>query len=299
MFKQKILILAANPKDTDRLRLDEELREIDEGLRRATHRDQFELRLKHAVRSRDVRRAFLDEAPQIVHFSGYGSTAAGLIFEGEQGLSQPASQESLASLIELFADPQEFDQPISCVVLNGCYSPEQAEAIAQHVPFVIGLAQTIDNNRRIEFAVGFYDALGAGRSVEFAFKFASAACGMTGSADESAAPVLVNGVPTVHRLPHESLAVTSINWDKSGNRKALKEALAKVYPSVLELEIFVDNELGENLAAITDEGSLKRDIHKLVKWAKAKGCIGSLYQSFCECNADNPTITALREQLSS
>ncbi|MEO0851912.1 MAG: tetratricopeptide repeat protein [Cyanobacteria bacterium J06648_11] len=196
---QKILILAANPKDTDRLRLDEELREIDEGLRRAKHRDQFDLCQKHAVRSRDVRRAMLDEVPQIVHFSGYGSAAAGLIFEDEQGRSQPASQESLANLIELFADPDEFEQPISCVVLNGCYSPEQAAAIAQHIPYVIGLTQTIDNQQRIEFAVGLYDALGAGRSVEFAFKFARSAYDMAGNPDESAVPVLVKGVPAVHR----------------------------------------------------------------------------------------------------
>ncbi|MEL6939833.1 MAG: hypothetical protein AAFO84_11645 [Cyanobacteria bacterium J06598_1] len=203
---QKILILAANPKDTDRLRLGEELREIDEGLRRATHRDQFELCQKHAVRSRDVRRAMLDEVPQIVHFSGYGSAAAGLMFEDEQGRSQSASRESLASLIELFADPDEFEQPISCVVLNGCYSPEQAEAIAQHVPFVIGLAQTIDNSRRIEFAVGLYDALGSGRSVEFAFKFASAAYEMTGESGEPAVPVLVKGIPPVHRSPQKTSA---------------------------------------------------------------------------------------------
>jgi len=37
-----ILILAANPLDTKSLRLDEEVREIDEGLQRAKHRDQFD-----------------------------------------------------------------------------------------------------------------------------------------------------------------------------------------------------------------------------------------------------------------
>jgi hypothetical protein len=50
---KKILILAANPKNTDRLRLDQEVREIDEGLRRSRHREQFELTSKWAVRLRD------------------------------------------------------------------------------------------------------------------------------------------------------------------------------------------------------------------------------------------------------
>lgn len=65
---KKILILAANPKNTSWLRLDEEVREIDEGLRRANKRELFELEQKLAVRSRDFYRAILDTQPQIVHF---------------------------------------------------------------------------------------------------------------------------------------------------------------------------------------------------------------------------------------
>ncbi len=67
-----ILILSANPKDTVRLRLDEEVREIDEGLRRAKYRDRFFIHSKWAVRLRDFRRALLDYEPQIVHFCGMG-----------------------------------------------------------------------------------------------------------------------------------------------------------------------------------------------------------------------------------
>ena len=38
---KRILILSANPKNTNRLRLDEEVREIDEGLQRSKNREQF------------------------------------------------------------------------------------------------------------------------------------------------------------------------------------------------------------------------------------------------------------------
>ena len=37
----KILILLANPIETTQLRLDEEVREIEDGLRRAKRREQF------------------------------------------------------------------------------------------------------------------------------------------------------------------------------------------------------------------------------------------------------------------
>jgi hypothetical protein len=116
---QKILILAANPRKTSRLRLDEEVREIDAGLRQARHRDQFELVQKWATRPRDLYRALLAEKPQIVHFSGHGAGEEGLIFEDEQGQPKLVTGEALAKLFSLFADQ------IDCILLNGCYSQVQ------------------------------------------------------------------------------------------------------------------------------------------------------------------------------
>ena len=54
---RRILVLAANPKNTSRLRLDEEVREIDNGLQRAQKRDEFVLKQQWAARPKDVRRA--------------------------------------------------------------------------------------------------------------------------------------------------------------------------------------------------------------------------------------------------
>ncbi|MBW4483251.1 MAG: CHAT domain-containing protein [Tildeniella torsiva UHER 1998/13D] len=188
---QKILILAANPKNTTRLRLDEELRDIEEGLRRAQHRDRFTLTQRLAVRPRDIQRAMLEETPQIVHFSGHGDGAEGLMFEDESGNAKLVSEAALAGLFALFADPAEFPNPIHCVVLNGCYSVVQAEAIADHVPYVVGMTKAVGDRAAIDFAVGFYDALGAGRTVEFAFKLGCAAIDLAGK-PESAIPILIN-----------------------------------------------------------------------------------------------------------
>lgn len=161
---KKILILAANPKGTSPLRLDEEVREIDEGLRRASKRDEFLLEQRWAVRSRDVQRAMLDVQPQIVHFSGHGEGDEGLAFEDETGQTKFVDAEALAGLFELFADQVE------CIILNACYSEVQADAITRHINYVIGMNRAIGDKAAIAFAVGFYDALGAGRPVEFAHK---------------------------------------------------------------------------------------------------------------------------------
>ncbi|MGD2089970.1 MAG: TIR domain-containing protein [Candidatus Aminicenantes bacterium] len=161
---KKILILAANPKTTPPLRLDEEVREIDEGLRRSKCRDQFEIQSRWAVRMRDLRRALLDVEPQIVHFTGHGKED-GLLVEDELGMAVSISTEALSGLFELCTGHVE------CVVLGACYSEPQAAAISKHIKYVIGMRKEIKDKAAIEFVVGFYDALGAGKSVEKAFYF--------------------------------------------------------------------------------------------------------------------------------
>ena len=81
-----ILVLAANPKDTSRLRLEQEVREIDNGLQRARRRDEFILKQVLAARPVDVRRAMLNLRPSIVHFCGHGAGEDGIAFEDEIGL---------------------------------------------------------------------------------------------------------------------------------------------------------------------------------------------------------------------
>ncbi|MDJ0707007.1 MAG: CHAT domain-containing protein [Leptolyngbyaceae cyanobacterium MO_188.B28] len=197
---RKILLLAANPMGTSRLRLDEEVREIDAGLRRSQHRDQFDLAQRWAVRPRDIQRAMLDVNPQIVHFSGHGggpeslaqgrdgvrdlgqfseeeTPEEGLVFEDEAGQAKLVSGAALAGLFQLFAEQVE------CVVLNGCYSKAQGTAIAEYIPYVIGMNQAIGDEAAIAFSIGFYDALGAGRDVEFAFKLGCTAIQLEGIAE--------------------------------------------------------------------------------------------------------------------
>ncbi|MBW4571668.1 MAG: AAA-like domain-containing protein [Tolypothrix carrinoi HA7290-LM1] len=179
---KKILILTANPKNTDRLRLDEELREIQAGLERAKKREQFEIITRWAVRPDDLRRTLLDCDPQIVHFSGHGSGNQGLALENDTGQAKLISAESLSRLFKLF-------KGIECVLLNACYSKVQAEAIHQHIDYVIGMSQAIGDKAAREFAIGFYDGLGAGRSIEDAYEFGCNAIELEGI-PESEIPVL-------------------------------------------------------------------------------------------------------------
>ncbi len=169
-----ILLLASNPKGTQPLRLDEEVKKIEQGLERAKRRDQFKLVQKWAVTDDDLRRALLDNEPEIVHFSGHGSGADGLAFEDDSGQTHLIPGDALARLFELCNDY------VKCVVLNACYSEPQAEAIAKQIDYVVGMKKEIGDEAAIKFAVGFYDALGAGQDFEKAFKFGCIAIDLRG-----------------------------------------------------------------------------------------------------------------------
>lgn len=160
----KILFLASNPSDTVRLRLDEEVRAIDRSLRAGKFRDRFELIQHWAVRPGDLQEIFLRREPNIVHFSGHGSETGQIVLENEQGNSQVVAPTALSELFSLFSDS------IRCVVLNACYSYEQAQAIAQHVDCVVGMSAAIDDKSAESFALAFYQALAYGKSVKSAFE---------------------------------------------------------------------------------------------------------------------------------
>ncbi|WP_017316022.1 nSTAND1 domain-containing NTPase [Mastigocladopsis repens] len=161
----KILFLAADPSDASRLRLGQELRDIKERLRIAKAPEKYQLEQRESVRVGDITQAIFDVEPNIIHFSGHGTSQGELGFENEVGKFQPVTPDALAAMFELFA------KHVNCVVLNACYSEIQAQAIAQHIPFVIGMNDAIGDKAAISFAVGFYTALAANRSIEDAYKF--------------------------------------------------------------------------------------------------------------------------------
>lgn len=151
-----LLILAADPISQPRLRLDKEVRAIQNGLRNSRHK--LEVKQHWATHAEDLRRALLDYKPTYVHFCGHGSGEPGIVLE--DGL---VSAEALAGLFALFSPS------VKCVVLNACYSVVQARAISEHIDMVIGMSNRIIDRAALEFAVAFYDAVGSGESPQFAF----------------------------------------------------------------------------------------------------------------------------------
>ena len=159
-----ILILSANPKGTTVLQLNQEIRNIREGLERSQNRQQFQIQDRGAARVKDLRQGLLDLKPTIVHFCGHGTGERGLVLEDDAGEPYLASTEALSGLFGTLPDQ------IECVLLNACYAEKQAKAIVQHINYVIGMQDEIRDDLAIAFTQGFYDGLGAGQSIDVAYK---------------------------------------------------------------------------------------------------------------------------------
>lgn len=182
--KNTILFLASNPKNSIPLRLDEEVRKIEEGLKRSKKRDSFTLIQKWALQIPDLRRALLDETPTYIHFSGHGTQDGEIVLEDTIGLSKNIAAKAVGNLFGLFKGN------IKCIILNACYSQLQAIEISKHIPFVIGMSNAIPNEVAIEFSEAFYDAIADGRDIEFAFNLAVASIELH-ELDSSTIPVLI------------------------------------------------------------------------------------------------------------
>ncbi len=210
------MILAANPKNTTQLRLAEEVREIEEALKRADNRSQFTLQTRWAVRPRDLMRAMTELKPNIIHFCGHGQ-AEGIALEDNQGNAQLINLDGLTNLFKSFVNQVE------CVLLNACYSKSQAEAIGQYINHVIGMEQEIKDKDAIEFAVSFYDALGAGETYESAYRLGCITMQLIGSPEEL--------LPSLLRSPSEKL-VSSKSGNNFPEKKHLSETEIRSFQSL-------------------------------------------------------------------
>ena len=102
--------------------------------------------------------------PQIVHFSGHGSKSGKIVLQDENGKAKTVEPPVLKELFRIAK------RDICCVVLNACFSQDQAEVIAQEIDCVIGMSREFDDEAAISFSAGFYSGLGYGLSIQEAFE---------------------------------------------------------------------------------------------------------------------------------
>jgi len=157
----RILFLAANPTTTSHIDLEEELRSLESELRGVKYRDQVILTARHAVRPDDLVRFVRSERPTVVHFGGHGS-GRGIILRNDEG---GYTEVTGASLRRFF-----LNRGVRLVVLNACYSQEQAKLLSDSVSAVVGTTEVLKDRAAHRFTTAFYRALGEGYSIREAFR---------------------------------------------------------------------------------------------------------------------------------
>ncbi|WP_428263408.1 hypothetical protein [Haliangium sp.] len=176
MGNVRILFVAANPRTTERHVLEQEVREIEGKIQSARYRSEFEFGSLWAARSDDLIDALERHRPHVVHFSGGGGP---LHLAREDGEVRVVPEAALQDLFRVVGDDTRV------VVLNGCYSELQAEAIAASVDCVVGVPPGLGDEAARGFSAPFYRALAYGRSVQNGFEQGRVGLQMLGFAGAS------------------------------------------------------------------------------------------------------------------
>lgn len=214
MNQVKVLFLASNPLDSTRLSLDEEVRGIERRLRASKYRDSIMLKTWWAVQPDDLLQALNEELPHIVHFSGHGYGPSGLVFHDERGNTHLVSAEALKRLFCVLKGD------IHLVILNACYSHEQAKAIVDCVDCVIGMKDSIGDKAARKFAASFYRTIAFGRSVQNAFEQGLASIALEAFGQEDFPTLLVReGIN-----PKEMFLIKDRKLDINTHQQVLSEA---------------------------------------------------------------------------
>lgn len=168
--KLRVLILAANPADLDRLSLAEEERVIKAAFERGAPK-RVRVDIGWDLDAEALARQLTAYRPEVVHFAGHGNERGEpMLIDATTRDARPVAGPDLIMLLRNSGDE------LKCVVLNACYSTRLAQDLALSLPIVvIGMRHEIADQTALRFADQFYDRVSHGSNVAAAFDSAAAA----------------------------------------------------------------------------------------------------------------------------
>lgn len=193
----RVLYLTANPESVETtiahpdgtvevngvwLRVDTEVRQVKDMLKRSKFRDLVTVEHLPAATSMDLLEGLNDHRPHVVHFSGHASTL-GLLMENDKG-TEGGDELGFTLLARILGAT---DEPPKLLVLNACESLAGADDLLRTVPTVIAMSSSINDTSAITFAARFYSGIASAQSVATAVEQAKVAM-LAASLDDSDLP---------------------------------------------------------------------------------------------------------------
>lgn len=161
-----VLYLAANPDRSNPVRVDVEMKRVQDEVRGSLFRDNITLQYRPAANLKSLINGLNDHRPQIVHFSGHGNSA-GIATDNAKvrnGAAKFLSFDLLAKAVKAT------DAPPQVVVLNSCQSSGAAKALLPSVKAIITMRASVSDIAATVFATHFYSGIASGQSIKSAFE---------------------------------------------------------------------------------------------------------------------------------
>jgi hypothetical protein len=160
----RVLYLTANPELN--LRVDVEVRQVQQAVKAALHRDQIDIIPRLAATPEDLLEGLNDVRPHVVHFSGHSGHAT-LVFDNAS-VETPEGRDLTFDLLARALGATS--TPPVLAVLNGCDTLDGAEVLLDATPVVIAMASDITDLAAATFAARFYGAIAAAQPVQAALQ---------------------------------------------------------------------------------------------------------------------------------
>ncbi len=223
-YKFKLLFLGANPPGTRELRIRDEHSRIVEKLAADKRQDEYLVLTEFYARASDWQEILIRDKPNIIHFSGHGTNQGlghasdgsndRIIYDAERKKQKEKEKESLKGIVmydesmrraqlvstmaldDLFSLVTEEDLglQVKVVLLNACFTDNQAVAIGKYVEYVVGTSDAVPDEAAIQFAAGFYFGMTQSLGIERAFRTGRSRALLTGLNEKNLFVLYKNGV---------------------------------------------------------------------------------------------------------
>ena len=177
-----VLLMTTNAEGDAKLNLDNEVRAIQENIRKSAHRDNIKFETRPAAQPLDLMDAINDVNPQVVQISGHGLPGDKIIMRAPDG---KPSEVPLAAIVQVMMTAES----VRLVLFNMCFTDDEAKAVVKYVEAAIGMSGPIGDDAAMVYFAQFYLSTGYAKSVKVAFEQAKAALMLLGIKEENT-PVL-------------------------------------------------------------------------------------------------------------